>query len=245
MDITRTSGKRVSAGQRGAFCTAGNTQAFVGKLWKAIAACRVRSAFECPGMGAGRVSLRTRIDVPGATATAANGNSTHEIAGQFDDADGNTHGFVLNKGVFTFPVDVDLPGAAFYYHQWNQRTRPARGKLLYSGDPEPTHAFLLKNGDVTHARPGRVDPIARRLPQRARPGRRNLQEGRGRPTTRKTSWLHLAQGHLHPTIQRAGRSPSVLARWPLGINDIGQVVGNYVVDVVNFFGNQKKKKKKK
>src|SRR4051812_25512832 len=50
----------------------------------------------------------TTIDVPGATRTAANGNSTHEIVGEFDDSDGNTHGFVLNRGAFT-PLDV--PGA--------------------------------------------------------------------------------------------------------------------------------------
>jgi hypothetical protein len=51
----------------------------------------------------------TTIDVPGSTRTAANGNSTHEIAGEFDDKAGNTHGFVLSKGVFT---QIDVPGAS-------------------------------------------------------------------------------------------------------------------------------------
>src|SRR6185369_18020457 len=40
----------------------------------------------------------TRLDVPGAARTAANGNSTTAVAGEFDDANGNTHGFLLSKG---------------------------------------------------------------------------------------------------------------------------------------------------
>ena len=47
--------------------------------------------------------------MPGSTSTAANGNSTHEIAGEFDDAGGSTHGFVLSQGVFT---TINVPGAA-------------------------------------------------------------------------------------------------------------------------------------
>jgi uncharacterized membrane protein len=53
----------------------------------------------------------TPIDVPGAAATYANGSNTHEIAGEFDDQVGNTHGFVLRKGVFT---QFDVPGAEGY-----------------------------------------------------------------------------------------------------------------------------------
>src|SRR5262245_40187820 len=52
----------------------------------------------------------TAIDVPGATRTAVNGDSTHATAGEFDDAGGNTHGFVLVGGTFT---TIDVPGAAF------------------------------------------------------------------------------------------------------------------------------------
>ena len=48
----------------------------------------------------------TQIDVPGSTRTAVNGNSPHAIAGEFDDADGNTHGFVLSNGVYT---TIDVP----------------------------------------------------------------------------------------------------------------------------------------
>src|SRR6266567_1187475 len=52
----------------------------------------------------------TPIDVPGATSTAVNGNSTTAIVGEFDDEDGNTHGFVISKGVLT---QIDVPGAWF------------------------------------------------------------------------------------------------------------------------------------
>jgi hypothetical protein len=52
----------------------------------------------------------TTYDVPGSTRTAVNGSSPHAIAGEFDDADGNTHGFVLSNGVLT---QVDVPGAVF------------------------------------------------------------------------------------------------------------------------------------
>jgi uncharacterized membrane protein len=53
----------------------------------------------------------TPIDVPEATAMYANGNNAHAIVGEFDDADGITHGFVLNKGAFT---QIDVPGAEGY-----------------------------------------------------------------------------------------------------------------------------------
>ena len=48
------------------------------------------------------------IDVPGATATEANGNSTRAIAGDFTDANENLHGFVLDHGTFT---TLDVSGA--------------------------------------------------------------------------------------------------------------------------------------
>src|SRR5262245_48088488 len=63
-----------------------------------------------PGLARAQYDFIT-IDVPEAVATYANGNSTHEIVGEFDDEDGNTHGFVLSKGTFT---QFDAPGADGY-----------------------------------------------------------------------------------------------------------------------------------
>jgi probable HAF family extracellular repeat protein len=63
-----------------------------------------------PGLASAEYAF-TRIDVPEATVTYANGNTTHRIVGEFDDEDGNTHGFVLSKGVF---ARFDAPGADGY-----------------------------------------------------------------------------------------------------------------------------------
>src|SRR5947209_5601786 len=63
-----------------------------------------------PGLATAQFNF-TQIDIPGSTRTAVNGNSTHEIAGEFDDADGNTHGFVMeDDGDFT---QIDVPGAVY------------------------------------------------------------------------------------------------------------------------------------
>lgn len=63
-----------------------------------------------PGLARAQYDFTT-IDIPGATATFANGDSSHAIAGEFDDADGNTHGFVLNKRDFS---QIDNPNAEGY-----------------------------------------------------------------------------------------------------------------------------------
>src|SRR5262249_25010782 len=51
----------------------------------------------------------TTIDVPGATSTEALGiNASGQIVGQYDDASGTTHGYLLCKGKYT---TLDVPGA--------------------------------------------------------------------------------------------------------------------------------------
>src|SRR5262249_19227796 len=84
--------KRVTANQRD-FVTAQCNQATIRKPWKSLAAVAFGLLLSVPGLAQVKYSFTT-IDVPKATATAANGNSTNAIAGQFDDADENTHGFV-------------------------------------------------------------------------------------------------------------------------------------------------------
>ena len=65
MDITRTSGKRVSAGQRD-LATAGSNQAAVRKLWKTLAAVVLGLLLSVPGLARAQYRFTT-IDVPGAT----------------------------------------------------------------------------------------------------------------------------------------------------------------------------------
>src|SRR5262245_36056510 len=74
---------------------------------KALVAVVLGLLLGVPGVAQAQFSFTT-IDVPGATSTAVNGNCANAVAGEFDDADGNTHGFVLSNGVLT---QVDVPGA--------------------------------------------------------------------------------------------------------------------------------------
>jgi hypothetical protein len=47
--------------------------------------------------------------MPGAAATYADGNSVGRIVGEFDDEEGNTHGFIRSRGgKFT---QFDVPGS--------------------------------------------------------------------------------------------------------------------------------------
>jgi hypothetical protein len=108
MNIKPTSGKRVSASQRDSFIAQSN-QATIRKPLKSLATVAFGLFLSVPGLTQAQY-IFTTFDVPNATATAANGNSTNAIAGQFDDANGNTHGFVLNKGVFT---QIDVLPACF------------------------------------------------------------------------------------------------------------------------------------
>ena len=194
MDITRTSGKRVNAGQ-GELVTAGGNQTTVRKSWKTLAAVVLGLVLSVPELSQAQYVF-TDIDVPGATATAANANSTHEIAGQFAGMDGIFHGFVLNKGVFT---TIDFPGAVATVVNPDLTIVTiinginARGQLTGTyGDGTKIHSLRLGEGRLHHARPARLERIARRLPQRAGQGRGRLQGPQ-----RQTSRLHLEQWRLH------------------------------------------------
>ena len=110
MDIKRTSGKPVSASQRDSFIAQSN-QTTIRKPWKSLATVVFGLFLSVPGLTQAQY-IFTTIDastyVPNATATSVNGNSTNAIAGDFNDANGNLHGFVLNNGVFT---TIDVPDA--------------------------------------------------------------------------------------------------------------------------------------
>ena len=51
----------------------------------------------------------TTIDFPGGFNTSAYSiNDLGDVVGHYDDADGNTHGFLLHRGQYT---TIDVPGA--------------------------------------------------------------------------------------------------------------------------------------
>ncbi len=61
------------------------------------------------GVTAAPGSTFTKIDFPGALATFALGiNDPGEVAGSYNDATGNAHGFLLVRGSFS---TIDFPGA--------------------------------------------------------------------------------------------------------------------------------------
>src|SRR6516164_4854101 len=54
--------------------------------------------------------LFTRLDVPGASSTQADGiNASGQIVGFYTDASGNDHGFLFSGGSYT---TLNVPGAA-------------------------------------------------------------------------------------------------------------------------------------
>src|SRR6478609_2224120 len=87
----------------------------------------------------------TTIDVPSATRTADNANSTTAVAGEFDDADGNTHGFILHKDIFTA---IDVPGASSTALNGINASGSFTGTYFDAGAGR-NFAFVWRNGVFT------------------------------------------------------------------------------------------------
>jgi uncharacterized membrane protein len=215
MDINRTSGKRVSACQRD-FVTAQNNQATVRKPWKSLAAVAFGLLLGVPGLTQAQYRFST-IDVPNATGTAANGNSTHEIAGQFDGG-GTTHGFVLNKGVFT---TIDVPGAVASVV--NGINAPDRLGGAYLDSMGTFHAFFEnKGGFITLDPPGSIRTLGGFInaqgevvgTYRTRQGANQIRHG------------FIWRNGAFTTFNVPGNDP-LFGTVAFGINDIGEVVGDY------------------
>jgi uncharacterized membrane protein len=222
MDITRN----VSAGQR-ELVTAGN-QPPVGKLWKAIAAVMFGLLLSIPGLAQAQYSYTT-IDVPGSLGTSLNGNSTHEIVGDFTDENGVMHGFVRSqKGDFT---TIDFPPAppgeprvtGTSLNGINASGR-IMGTYFVDSETSPNHAFVLEKGHFTTLYP----PFA----TRSQGGFINAQgqavgayrDGNANGKRRGFIWRKgVFTSFNHPLD---GPDPSGTV--PFGINDIGEVVGTYV-----------------
>jgi uncharacterized membrane protein len=102
-------------------------------------------ALTLPGIASAQFDFTT-IDFPDSTRTAANAISTHEVVGEFDDADGNTHGFVLSKGTYT---QIDVPGASVTTVNGINANGEFVGLYVdVVGDGLP-HAFLWSKGVFT------------------------------------------------------------------------------------------------
>lgn len=112
----------------------------------------------------GRTYNFTTIEVPDAQRTVASGiNDVGHVVGDYTDAAGVTHGYVLRSGVFT---TLDFPGAAFT----EARGIGPRGEIVgtYRKPGEPAvnfHGFLLRaNGEFTQVDyPGHVNTMPQRI----------------------------------------------------------------------------------
>jgi probable HAF family extracellular repeat protein len=103
-----------------------------------------------PGLAQASLSF-TQIDYPGATYTSANAiNDSGQIVGWFIDADGNIHGYMLDKGKFT-QYDVPVVGAAATFLQGINAKGEVGGTYVKDGRD---WAFSLdKKGVVTTLNP--------------------------------------------------------------------------------------------
>ncbi len=123
---------------------------------------------------------------------------------------GTRHGFVLNKGVFRDVfTTIDVPGAAGTFLNGINASGQLVGTYV-DADPDTTHAFVRGNERQFYdARPSRRDPIARRLHQRERPGRGNLQ-GYKTKNVMASSGATASSPHstCRATTQCSGRWPS-------------------------------------
>jgi hypothetical protein len=181
------------------------------------------------------------ITIPGATAASANGNSTHEIAGDYDDEDGDTHGFVLSKGVFT---TVDFPGAAFT--QINGINAPGRFAGTYSNtppDPESDPPGALENARGFFSSKGDFVTIHPPQSSRTQVGFLNAQGevvGTFRDATADTpDTPQKRRGFIwkdgHFTIFNVPGDHPLGGTIAFGINDKGETVGNYLDPVAGRF----------
>ena len=158
------------------------------------------------------------VDVPGASETAVNGNSEHALAGQYNDAGGTTHGFVLSNGVYT---TIDKPGSVNSgVNGINDRGHLA-GTYVDAAGASHIHAYFSQGGQfVSLDPPGSVRTFGGTLndSDHVVGFYRTGDQKRHGFTWYKGSFSTFNVPNDHP----------VLGTSPLGINNRGDIVGSYV-----------------
>jgi len=85
------------------------------------------------------------FDFPGASATNPGGiNARGDIVGNYHDANGHTHGFLLHQGVFS---SIDFPNASFTAARAINARGDIVGRIL--GPSGDEHGFLWRSGKFT------------------------------------------------------------------------------------------------
>ncbi len=189
------------------------------KIHKKLVALALGLLLGVPGLARADVTFNfTTIDVPGSTSTAANANSTHEIAGEFDDAGGNTHGFVLRGGVGGVYTTINKPGASLTIVNGISAPGQRAGTYL---DATGFHAYFWSKGVfITLDPPESIRTLG---------GFLNAQGqvvGTYRTNDQKRHGFIWRKG-VFTTFNVPNDNP-VGGTVALGINDPGQIVGDYV-----------------
>jgi uncharacterized membrane protein len=161
----------------------------------------------------------TTIDVPGSTRTSVNRNSSHALAGEFDDEDGTTHGFVLNNGVFT---TIDVPGSVYTTIYGINNSGELCGYFSLPGEGDVTHGFFRDKKGVftTLDPPGSVHTFANGINEHGD------IVGVYRDSDQTRHGFLLSKG-IYTTLDVPGAGGPDGGTIPLGMNDHGEVVGDF------------------
>jgi probable HAF family extracellular repeat protein len=155
-----------------------------------------------------------QFDFPGAIGTAAFGvNDRGQIVGLFTDAGGETHGFLLDKGVFT---QIDAPGST-----GTQTTAiNDRGQIvgLFFDAGGVSHGFILDNGAFTQ-----IDFPGATVTQLTDINDRGQIAGAFDDAGGIRRGFLLERGVFTPI-----NVPDAMGTEPFGINDRGQVTGLFL-----------------
>jgi uncharacterized membrane protein len=173
------------------------------------------------------------IDVPGAFSTAADANSPNAIAGEFEKPQGTSHGFILSGGAYqTFDApDTPKVGGFTAINGINAAGQRAGTYMDASG---VFHAFFWSQGVFTALNPPDSTPTPTPNPRaiRSQGGFLNSQ-GQVVGTYRDKFGMEKRHGFvwkgtfINTTINVPG-DDDVSGTVAFGINDLGEIVGDYV-----------------
>jgi uncharacterized membrane protein len=158
----------------------------------------------------------TKLDVPGAVATYADGNSSTRIVGEFDDENGDTHGFIRTPGGGFKQYDV--PGSVGWT-SINGINASGERSGIYGTEDGRFHGFFWSHGEVKTLDPPDTDfSIAAFL------------NNKGQVVGFARKGTEPRQGFMwHKDVFTPINVPEAGPRGtrPSGINDRGQIVGAY------------------